>query len=158
MGFWQSIKRAFIPEPQERTDEWAGQGYNFTNWKNSNFWGSHNGALRTNEEIFGVISRLANTISSLPIHEYNNFKETNTPLADLLTTEANPSMSAYALLNQLEVSRNTDGNAYAFIERDRLGTPVALWPIDPGAVIVKRTLMIAPSGMKSTMMSTTSYW
>ncbi|MGJ3757144.1 phage portal protein [Limosilactobacillus fermentum] len=140
MGFWQSIKRAFSSEPQEKADKWAGQGFDFTNWKNSNFWGSHNGALRTDEEIFGVISRLANTISSLPIHEYNNFKEVNTPLTDLLTTEANPSMSAYSLLNQLEVSRNTDGNAYAFIERDRLGTPVALWPIDPGTVIVKKNI------------------
>ena len=125
MGFWQSLKRAFSPEPHDKPDQWAGQGYDFPTWKTRNFWGSHNGALRTNEEIFCVLSRLANTISSLPLHEYHTFKELNTPLTYLLTTAAPPSMSAYSLLNQLEVSRNTDGHAYVFIERGRVGTAVA---------------------------------
>ena len=144
MGFWQNMKRLFNDQPQEKamtdTAGWDGQGFHFTSWANQNFWGSRNHVLRTNDEVFGVISRLANTVSSLPIHEYHNYKETNDDVAQLLTSEANPSMSSFALINQLEVSRNTDGNAYAYIERDDKGIPIALWPIDPGAVIVKRNV------------------
>lgn len=144
MGFWQNMKRIFTDQPQEKaindTAGWDGHGFHFTSWANQNFWGSRNHVLRTNDEVFGVISRLANTVSSLPIHEYHNYKETNDAVAQLLTNEANPSMSSFSLINQLEVSRNTDGNAYAYIERDNKGVPIALWPIDPGAVIVKRNL------------------
>lgn len=144
MGLWQNIKSAFSGDVKQKvengTGTWDGPGFHFNNWANSNFYGSHNGALRTNDEIFGVISRLANTLSSLPIHEYHNYKEVNTSLSDLLEGEANPSLSSFQLINQLETSRNTDGNAYAWIERDENGTPIHLWPLDPGTVIVKRNV------------------
>lgn len=144
MGLWQNIKSAFTGDVKQKTvnatGTWDGPGFHFNNWANSNFYGSHNGALRTNDEIFGVISRLANTLSSLPIHEYHNYKEVNTSLSDLLEGEANPSLSSFQLINQLETSRNTDGNAYAWIERDENGTPIHLWPLDPGTVIVKRNI------------------
>lgn len=142
MGLWSNVKHLFSAEPQQKaeTGTWNGQGFHFNNWANSNFFGTHNNVLRTNEEVFGVISRLANTLSSLPIHEYKDYDQINTTVSDLLHSESNPSMSAFQLINQLEVSRNTDGNAYAWIERDEQGTPVNLWPIDPGSVIVKRNI------------------
>lgn len=142
MGFWNNVKHLFSTDPQQKASsgDWEGQGFHFSNWANSNFFGTHNNILRNNEEVFGVISRLANTLSSLPIHEYKAYDQINTPTSDLLHGEANPSMSAFQLINQLEVSRNTDGNAYAWIERDEQGTPVNLWPIDPGSVIVKRNI------------------
>lgn len=142
MGLWSNVKHLFSAEPQQKaeTGTWNGQGFHFNNWANSNFFGTHNNVLRTNEEVFGVISRLANTLSSLPIHEYKDYDQINTTVSDLLHSESNPSMSAFHLINQLEVSRNTDGNAYAWIERDEQGTPVNLWPIDPGSVIVKRNI------------------
>ena len=142
MSLWSNIKAAFTGEPQQKAatqnESWDGPGYHFNNWANSNFWGTHNNSLRTNEEVFGVISRLSNTLSSLPIREYHNYKEQHDQVSDLLNGEAKPSMSSFQLINQLEVSRNTDGNAYAWIERDVNGTPVHLWPIDPGAITVKR--------------------
>ncbi|MCM1532788.1 MAG: phage portal protein [Ruminococcus flavefaciens] len=144
MGFWNNVKQLFSGSPQEKAnsnaESWNGPGFHFSNWANSNFWGSHNGALRTNDEIFGVISRLANTVSSLPIREYHNYKEQHDNVSDLLTSEPNPSMSSFQLINQLEVSRNTDGNGYAWIERDSSGNPIHLWPLDPGTVIVKRNI------------------
>lgn len=144
MGLWKNIKSWFTNEPQQKVNDdgasWDGQGFHFSNWANKNFWGSHNNDLRTNEEVFGVISRLANTLSSLPIHEYSNYKETHDAVSDLLTSEANPSMSSFQLINQMEVSRNTDGNAFAWIEHDNQGTPIHLWPLDPGSVIVKRNI------------------
>ena len=144
MGLWQNIKQAFVGNVQQNAegtpDNWDGPGFHFNNWANSNFFGSHNNALRTNDEVFGVISRLANTLSSLPIHEYHNYKEVNNSLSDLLEGEANPSMSSFQLINQLEVSRNTDGNAYAWIERNGSGEPIRLWPLDPGTITVKRNV------------------
>ena len=142
MGFWKNIKHLLGNNPKQEIHEssWNGPGFHFNNWSNSNFWGTHNNILRTNEEIFGVISRLANTVSSLPIHEYKNYSEVSTNISDLLCNEANPSMSAFQLINQLEVSRNTDGNAYVWIERNSDGEPINLWPIDPGSVIVKRNV------------------
>ena len=142
MGFWKNVKHLLGSNPKQEIHEsnWNGPGFHFNNWSNSNFWGTHNNILRTNEEIFGVISRLANTVSSLPIHEYKNYSEVSTNISDLLCNEANPSMSAFQLINQLEVSRNTDGNAYVWIERNSDEEPVNLWPIDPGSVIVKRNV------------------
>ena len=142
MGLWQNIKSAFTGDVKQEANanSWDGHGFHFSNWADSNFWGSHSQVLRTNEEIFGVISRLANTLSSLPIHEYQNYSETSDEVSELLTGESNPSMSAFQLINQLEVSRNVDGNAYAWIERDNNGLPIHLWPIDPGAITVKRNI------------------
>ena len=99
-----------------------------------------NNSLQTNEEIFSVVTRLANTVSSLPIHLYQNYDEVNNSLSNLLNGESNPSMTSFSLINQLETSRNTDGNGYAFIERDNTGTPIRLWPIEPSTVVVKRNL------------------
>lgn len=142
MGLWNNIKAAITGKPQQSASKasgnWNGPGYHFNSWANNNFWGIHNDALTTNEEVFGVISRLSNTLSSLPIREYHNYKEQRDQVSDLLTTEANPSMSSFQLINQMEVSRNTEGNAYAWIERDNFGVPVHLWPIDPGTITVKR--------------------
>ncbi|MBB1079060.1 phage portal protein [Limosilactobacillus sp. STM2_1] len=101
-------------------------------------WGVKNNTLATNEEIFGVITRLANTVSSLPIHLYKSYEQQENDVADLLHGEANPSMSAFSLINELEVSRNATGNGYALIERNKQGTPIHLWPIDPETVVVKR--------------------
>ena len=52
---------------------WSGQGYDFDNWQGRTFWGVDNGKLATNETIFSVISRLSNTLSSLPIKLYKNY-------------------------------------------------------------------------------------
>lgn len=142
MGLWNNLKAVFTGKPQQSASKtagnWSGSGYHFNSWANNNFWGIHNNALTTNEEVFGVISRLSNTLSSLPIREYHDYKEQRGQVSDLLTAEANPSMSSFQLINQLEVSRNTEGNAYAWIERDDFGVPVHLWPIDPGTITVKR--------------------
>lgn len=140
MGFWNSVKQFFSSQESVKNNDWSGAGYSFTPWANTDFYGSHNQALKNSEVVFSVITRLANTISTLPVHEYCNYSERHDGVADLLTYQANPSMSAFQLLNQMEVSRDTEGNAYALIERDQQGTPIALWPIDPRTVVVKKNL------------------
>lgn len=143
MSFLQSLKRVFSPkqETNKISSQLVGPGYNFAQWANLGLTGSRYEAIKNNEEVFSVISRLANTVSSLPIHLYKKYEQVNSPLSDLLVGSANPSMSAYQLLNQDEVSRNVDGNGYLFIERDATtGTPKNLWPISPSTVSIERNI------------------
>lgn len=143
MGLWQGIKHwinrgDFKQSVNGADNDWRGQHFDFGPWNDNVFFGRQNSSLWTNEEIFSVITRLANVVSSLPIHLYDDYKEVNNGLAKLICNEANPSMTAFELINQMEVSRNSDGNGYALIERDESGTPVGLWPIDPSTVTIKR--------------------
>lgn len=143
MGFFSGVKnwltRGDFKESVPNTPEWKGEHFDFGPWDNNVFIGARNNTLTTNEAIFSVITRLANTVSSLPIHLYHNYSEVNDSVAHLLHDEVNPSMSSFELINQLEVSRDSDGNGYALIERDPVTqTPIRLWPIDPATVVVKR--------------------
>lgn len=143
MGFWKTTKEVLVQSFKQlatgRSGDWKGAHYDFMPWAN-NVFSYKNNSLQTNEEIFSVVTRLANTVSSLPIHLYQNYDEVNNGLSNLLNGESNPSMTSFSLINQLETSRNTDGNGYAFIERDNTGTPIRLWPIEPSTVVVKRNL------------------
>lgn len=140
MSFWDKAKKFFNPFQQTKDNSWEGPHYNFGSWANTPFFGLKNQDLTTNEEVFSVVTRLANTVSSLPLHEYKKYQQTSTSVSNLLTVEPNPSMTSFQLLNQLETSRNVDGNGYLWIERDDYGLPQHLWPIDPKTVVVKRDI------------------
>lgn len=139
MGLWKSFKGLFKEQATTKSN-YVGKGYDFTQWQGANFFGSKNEILRRNEEIFSIVTRLANTLSSLPVHLYRNYEQITNNISELVEQEANPSMSAFQTLNQLEVSRNTNGNGYLFIERDAMGAPINLWAIDPSTVTVKRNI------------------
>lgn len=143
MGFWQLAKTIFTGKSQQSSQNsknWLGPTFTYSPLNEDGFFGLQNNTLSTNEEIFSIITRLANTVSSLPIHLYKNYHETKNSISELLEGEANPSMSSFALINQLETSRNASGNGYAFIERDIHGTPIRLWPVDPNTVTIKRDM------------------
>lgn len=140
MSFWDKAKKFFNPFQQTKGNSWEGPHYSFGSWTNTPFFGLKNQDLTTNEEVFSVVTRLANTVSSLPLHEYKKYQQTSTSVSNLLTVEPNPSMTSFQLLNQLETSRNVDGNGYLWIERDDYGLPQHLWPIDPKTVVVKRDI------------------
>lgn len=140
MSFWDKAKKFFNPFQQTKGNSWEGPHYSFGSWANTPFFGLKNQDLTTNEEVFSVVTRLANTVSSLPLHEYKKYQQTSTSVSNLLTVEPNPSMTSFQLLNQLETSRNVDGNGYLWIERDDYGLPQHLWPIDPKTVVVKRDI------------------
>ena len=110
---------------------WQGKTFNFSNWFGRTFWGIDNSKLATNETIFSVISRLANTMSALPIKLHQNYDViTNHQVAEVLINDPNPNMNSYDLLNKLEVARNEKGNGYAVIIRDIRMQPEALIPLD----------------------------
>ncbi|QNQ84444.1 phage portal protein [Lactobacillus sp. PV037] len=119
---------------------WIGNRSDFTAWNFLDGFGG-NQVLKTNEAVFSIVTRLSNTLSSLPIHEYHQYEECSTPLIDLLRVQPNPNMTAFEMLNMVEAARNVDGNGYILIERDpKTLVPVNLWPIDPGYVTIKRNI------------------
>lgn len=134
MKLWDKFKRIF--QSSSNSDgNWTGPHFNFTSWASSIFGGTSNNSLATNETIFSVVTRLSNTMASLPLHEYQSYKQVTDGLALLLDNgEANQNMSSFELINRLETSRNTNGNGYAWIQRDTFGEPIALWPIRPESV------------------------
>ncbi|MYX21957.1 phage portal protein [Streptomyces sp. SID8380] len=114
---------------------WKGSTWDFSSWFGRHFWGVDNSKLATNETIFSVISRLANTLSSLPVKLYKDFDvENNHSSADVVTNNPNPNMSSFDLINKLEVSRNETGNGYAVIMRDIRMQVEGIVPIDSSYV------------------------
>jgi HK97 family phage portal protein len=113
---------------------WSGEGFDFSSWAGKRFWGIDNGKLVTNETIFSVISRLSNTVSSLPLKLYQNFDTKITDAADVVINNPNANMSGFEWVNKIEVSRNETGNGYAVIARDIRLQPEALIPVDSAYV------------------------
>lgn len=113
---------------------WKGIGYNFSNWFGRTFFGIDNGQLATNETIFSVITRLANTLSTLPIKLYQNYDIVMNQASDVLLNEPNQNMSSFDFINALEVSRNEHGNGYAVILRDIRMQPIEIIPLDSSCV------------------------
>ncbi|GAA0434478.1 phage portal protein [Virgibacillus salarius] len=113
---------------------WKGAIYDFSSWVGRKFWGIDNSKLVTNETIFSVITRLSNTLSSLPLKMYQNYDVVHNQASDVLTNAPNDNMHSFDFINKMEVSRNEYGNAYAVIIRDIRMQPEALIPIDPSYV------------------------
>ena len=130
MKFFQRVKVAAYTAYAS----WKGKGYDFSDWIGRTFWGIDNSQLATNETIFSVISRLANTLSALPIKLHQKYDVIQNDASDVLINEPNQNMSSFDLLNSLEVSRNETGNGYAVILRDIRMRPSEILPLDPSCV------------------------
>lgn len=113
---------------------WQGKSYDFSNWFGRKFWGIDNSKLATNETIFSVITRLSNTLSSLPLKMYQDYDIKHNQASDVLINSPNQNMHRFDFINKMEVSRNETGNGYAIIMRDIRLQPEALIPIDSSYV------------------------
>ncbi|PWW37390.1 phage portal protein [Paenibacillus taichungensis] len=135
MKWHQRLRGAVKGAVRGATSAWKGAGFDFTSWAGRMFWGVENGELANNETIFSVITRLANTISALPLRLYREYDVvTDHNSAELLINTPNPNMGGVELLNKMEVSRNETGDGYAIIERDLRMQPVSITPVDPLSV------------------------
>lgn len=102
-----------------------------SNFIGRRFWGIDNTKLATNETIFSVVSRLANTMSTLPLKLHKNYDTVLNQSADVLMNEPNENMHSFDFINKMEVDRNEHGNAYAVIMRDIRMQVERLVPIEP---------------------------
>ncbi|GGP17231.1 phage portal protein [Oceanobacillus neutriphilus] len=130
MRFYQRIKQKVVGAYLG----WQGKTYDFSNWVGRKFWGIDNSNLATNETIFSVITRLSNTLASLPLKMYQDYDVKHNQASDVLINNPNPNMHRSDFINKMEVSRNETGNGYAIIMRDIRFQPEALIPIDPSYV------------------------
>ena len=91
--------------------------------------------IQGNEAIYAAVSRIANTVASLPMHIYKNYSlAPDHPLERLLNLEPNPNFTAFGFRQTMEVLRNTEGNAYALRIPDKLGGVLRLDILNPTRV------------------------
>ncbi|MDK9869995.1 phage portal protein [Staphylococcus equorum] len=123
---------------QKLIDNWVDQSsqklYDFSPWRNKNFWGVINNTLETNETIFAAITKLSNSMASIPIKLYKNYESVTNDISLLITDSPNGSISSFDFINQIETCRNEKGNAYVLIERDIYHQPNKLYLINPDVV------------------------
>ncbi len=95
--------------------------------------------LHGNEAIYAAVSRIANTVASMPMHLYKGYElQTNHPLERLVSLEPNQNFSAFSFRQTMEVLRNTEGSAYALKVLDKLGTVQRLDILNPTKVQLKQ--------------------
>jgi HK97 family phage portal protein len=98
--------------------------------------------------VWGCVNILSKSVAMLP---WRMMKEVSTKgeagpkslvvpgaLDDLLNHRPNPEMSAFTFRQTMMGNALIWGNAFAEIERDGAGRPIALWPIEPDRVMIKR--------------------
>lgn len=85
--------------------------------------------------VWQAISLISGDLAKLPIHLYERDerdgrkKLRNHPLSILVRKRPNPDMTAFKLWSRVYAMMLLYGNAYIWIERDRLGYPIGLWPM-----------------------------
>ncbi len=92
---------------------------------------------------FACIRNIAEDIGKLPFELYQlktggRTRATNHPVRSLLRLAPNPDMSPMTFRETLTGWALGWGNGYAEIERDGAGQPIALWPIHPWRMRVRR--------------------
>ena len=91
--------------------------------------------IEGNEAIYAAVSRIANTVASMPMHLYKGYEiAKDHPMERLVSLEPHPNFSAFVWRQTMEVLRNTEGNAYALIVRDKLGAVTRLDILNPTRV------------------------
>ena len=91
--------------------------------------------IEGNEAIYAAVGRIANTVASMPMHLYKGYEiAKDHPMERLVSLEPHPNFSAFVWRQTMEVLRNTEGNAYALIVRDKLGAVTRLDILNPTRV------------------------
>ncbi|MFQ5949877.1 MAG: phage portal protein, partial [Nitrospiria bacterium] len=93
--------------------------------------------------VYACVKVISEDLASLPLKVYRRVGEgkelaVDHPLFRLLHDAPNREMTSLEFREALQGHLLLWGNAYAEIEQDRLGRPIALWPIRPDIVTIER--------------------
>jgi HK97 family phage portal protein len=94
----------------------------------------------TYSAIWSAVGQISSTVASLPLKLYKRLPDGGKEpfaghrLYELLHDNPNPEMTSFVWRQISQAHLETWGNAYAEIERDSAGRPVAIWPIPPDRV------------------------
>ena len=95
--------------------------------------------MEGNEAIYAAISRISNTIASMPMHLYKGFKiQEDHPLERLVSLEPHPNFSAFSWKQTMEALKNSEGTAYALRVLNNLGQLMRLDILNPTRVTPKK--------------------
>lgn len=134
ISIWERFKALFSTERPKASTSLS----DFTRWFSpTNIFTKQSATtLATNETIFAAVSRLANSVGSIPLKllDQSFHAVIEHPVADLLMNSPNPNMTSFDFFRTMETLRDTTGNAYAMKEYDVRYQVAALWILDPGKV------------------------
>src|SRR5690606_19372756 len=93
--------------------------------------------------VWAAVRLLANAVAVPPLilyerQERGRRRATDHPLYRILHDQPNREISAFTFKQTLQAQAVVWGNAYAEIERDGAGRPVALWPLLPHLTRIER--------------------
>lgn len=97
----------------------------------------HYSAL-TIDTVWICVNAISADIAKLPLHLYRRLSPSGRerarkhPAYPLLLNQPNPRMTAFVFRDVMQAHALNWGNAYAEIERNKAGKPIALWPLHPG--------------------------
>lgn len=99
--------------------------------------------------VFGAVKVLAESVASLPLFIYRRLERGKEPARDhslfpVLHDLPNPELTSCEFREIQMAALVLWGNAYAEIDRDAFGEIVALWPIHPSRVQIRRSSIGAP--------------
>lgn len=87
--------------------------------------------LENSELIFSAVSRIANSLSAMPVRLYKGAQAYNNRLSDMVGFAPNPSMTSSNFFKTMEACRATAGNCYALKVYDASGALERLDILDP---------------------------
>ncbi|SDD27278.1 phage portal protein, HK97 family [Paenibacillus sp. UNCCL117] len=114
-----------------------GVGDGFGKWffgGRSIFAGRSGNTLATNETIFAAVTRLSNSMASLPLKLYKEFDPIVSATSDMLANAPNNNMTGFDFIRTMETFRNVTGNAYALKMYDARYQVSSLLILDPSYV------------------------
>ena len=95
--------------------------------------------IEGNEAIYAAVSRISNTMASMPMHLYKGFEiQTDHPLERIVSLEPHPNFSAFSWKQTMEVLLNTEGTAYALQVLNSQGQLLRLDILNPLRVTPKK--------------------
>ncbi|MED1922942.1 MULTISPECIES: phage portal protein [Bacillus] len=140
MGFWSNVRSFFRGAPEAK----AAIKKDIAHWfipRASIFGNYGEQSLADNETVFSAVSRLSNTMASLPIKAYKNYQPIESQASELLTYAPNHNMTSGEMIGLLETHRAVYGNAYAIKRYGMRYEVIGLEVLDPSRVqpIVEET-------------------
>ena len=95
--------------------------------------------IQGNEAIYAAVSRISNTIASMPLHFYKGFEiQRDHPLERLVNLEPHPNFTSFSWKQTMEVLRNTEGTSYALRILNSMGQLMRLDILNPTRVTPKK--------------------
>lgn len=134
-----SLRASTRPRPDQWDDYW------YTRRENPTASGvsvNESTALKFSP-VFAAVTKIAGTIASLPLITYREGdkgkkRDLKHQLYPILHHKPNPEQTRMQMWEALMAHLLLWGNCYCHIQQDMLGRPIALWPLDPSRMTVKR--------------------